>query len=187
MVVIYSGTIQDRPGDKRLVAYMVAVGSAPDERELTSYLAHELPEFMVPSAYVAMDALPLTPNGKVDRGKLPPPTRSRREALVAPGSETERRIADIWREVLNIDEVGIRDTFFDLGGNSLLVMRLANRLSTQFDREVAVADVFRSPTVAKLAKFVSAAGDEVDAAVDEGLRLAGQRRKRRTARRVPGR
>jgi aryl carrier-like protein len=114
---------------------------------------------MVPSAFVRLDSLPLTPNGKIDRKSLPAP-----EALqlgssrpyVAPQSELEVAIAEVWKDVLHVEQVGIHDNFFDLGGHSLLIAKIHLRLRDITDREVAVVDLFMHPTIEALAKHISA-------------------------------
>jgi len=144
---------EDSPGDKRLVAYVVAE-SAVSPEALRTGLKDRLPDYMVPSAFVVLESLPLTPNGKVDRSALPAPEGERQldGVYVAPGSELERRIAAIWCEVLGVDRVGIDDNFFELGGNSLLVMRLRRLLEKALGRELAVVDFFDYPTVRTLGR-----------------------------------
>jgi acyl carrier protein len=139
---------------------------------LRDYLRERLPEFMVPSAFVMLDAVPLTPNGKVDRKNLPSPV-ARPVALgggfVAPRSDIERQIARVWQEVLGVDTVGANDNFFDLGGHSLLMVRVHGRLFEIFKGDLSVVDLLRYPTVASLAAFVAAEADEsaVVAAIDD--------------------
>ena len=156
---------EDEPGDKRLTAYVVADAAAPPSAaELRAFAALKLPTYMVPSACVVMSALPLSPNGKVDRARLPAPdgTRQLDSTFVAPRSETEDRIAAVWRELLRVEHVGIRDNFFDLGGHSLLLVRVRARLAETFGPVVSLVDLFQYPTVESLAAFVggqAAAGD----------------------------
>jgi amino acid adenylation domain-containing protein len=145
---------EDTPGDKRLVAYVVAAhGAEINVPELRRFVRERVPEYMVPAAVVAMDALPLTPNGKIDRRALPAPGRDRAvdEAFVPPGTEVERAIAQIWTDLLKIENVGIHDNFFDLGGHSLLLVPLHNRLRQRFDSEVTLVDLFMFPTIHALA------------------------------------
>jgi acyl carrier protein len=146
---------EDTPGDKRLVAYIVPTVSTPDLEDLRQLLRSQLAEYMVPASFVVLDSFPLTSNGKIDRKALPAPTAERAGEISLPESEAERRVASIWSSILDLEEVGTRDTFFSLGGHSLLVMRLANQLAAAFDREVAVADIFRFPTVEHQARFLT--------------------------------
>jgi len=140
---------EDDRGEKRLVAYVV--GGA-DAEELRAGLRRALPEFMVPAAFVAMDALPQTPNGKLDRRALPAPRfDSAGGEYVAPRGETEAALAGIWSEVLGVERVGARDSFFHLGGHSLLAIRAASRISEAFGAEVTLDALFAHPTVEALA------------------------------------
>jgi acyl carrier protein len=123
---------EESPHDKRLVAYVVAVrGSTPSINELRQFLKQSLPEYMIPSVFVFLDALPLTPNGKVDRRALPAPDQSRPDVeapFVAPRTPVEETIAAIWREILGVEQVSVYDNFFDLGGHSLLVMQVIAKI-----------------------------------------------------------
>jgi amino acid adenylation domain-containing protein len=150
---------EDAPGDQRLTAYIVPRSGVPLEvRELREVLSTKLPEYMVPPAYVMLDAFPLTPNKKVDRKALPAPQGSAGVVPAAeyqpPGNETERRIADIWRELLRVERVGVTDNFFDLGGHSLLVVQLQSRLAESLQLQVTLVELFQYPTVGALAKWV---------------------------------
>ncbi|MEP6769656.1 MAG: amino acid adenylation domain-containing protein, partial [Acidobacteriota bacterium] len=147
---------EDQPGEARLVAYVVpdSKAGAGGPAEWRGFLARRLPEFMVPSAFVILDALPLTPSGKIDRTALPAPDALRPDLdtlFVAPRGPVESRIAAIWGEILGIERVGVHENFFDLGGHSLLAVRLVASLEKEFGRQVALATVFRAPTVAELA------------------------------------
>ena len=117
---------EERPGEKRLVAYLVSDSDpAPEPGALKSYLQGVLPDYMVPAAYVMLDAFPLGPNGKVDRKALPEPETSLgQETIVAPNTDTEALLTRIWAEVLRVDRVGIHDDFFDIGGDSLLTFQV---------------------------------------------------------------
>jgi amino acid adenylation domain-containing protein len=139
---------------------------------LRDYLRGQLPEYMVPSAFVMLDALPLTPNGKVDRKNLPSPVArpaALRGGFVPPRSGIEQQIARVWQEVLGVDTVGANDNFFDLGGHSLLMVRVHGRLFEIFKGNLSIVDLLRYPTVASLAAFVAAEVDEpgVAAAIDD--------------------
>jgi amino acid adenylation domain-containing protein len=148
----------DATGGKRLVAYVVPQqGAAPSPAALRELLQRDLPEFMIPSAYVSLAALPLTSNGKLDRKALPAPDQEAmtRRAYEAPASATERAIADIWQELLGLELVGRHDQFFELGGHSLLAVQLMARLRAKFGIEVSVRDVFAHPTLSMLASVAS--------------------------------
>ncbi|MEU8820498.1 amino acid adenylation domain-containing protein [Actinoplanes sp. NPDC048796] len=139
---------EDRPGDRRLVAYFVG-GAAP--ADLRRLLASELPDYMVPAAFVPLDELPQTPNGKLDRNALPEPDLSGGGAEEAPRTPQEEMLAGVFAEVLGVPGVGRRDDFFALGGHSLLAARVASRARTLFGADLSLRDVFDAPTVAGLA------------------------------------
>ncbi|OCC09073.1 Linear gramicidin synthase subunit D [Streptomyces sp. PTY087I2] len=145
---------EDTPGDKRLVAYCVpAPHREPAVAGLRDRLRDSLPDYMIPNWFVHLDALPLTPNGKVDRRALPAPDVPRQIAeggFTAPRTETERIVADIWREVLGLDQVGVHDDFFQLGGHSLLATRLVSRINKALGTDVTVRQLFEARTVAAL-------------------------------------
>ncbi len=150
------------PVDTRLVAYVVASGAgAPSREDLQAFLRGKLPDYMVPAAFVALDAFPLTPNGKIDRKALPAPEDARSvaaaAAFVAPRDETEIRIAAIWRDVLGLPpaaRVGVTDSFFDLGGHSLLAVRMMAEIERAFARKIPLVVLFESQTVEALARVV---------------------------------
>jgi amino acid adenylation domain-containing protein len=151
----------DPRGEPRLVAYVDAEGTVPDPGDLRAHLSGHVPNYMIPSVYVPVDALPLTPNGKVDLDALPDPsweTMSGGSEFVAPQTETERRIAEIWSGVLSVPEVGIHDNFFALGGHSLLAMQVMSRLSDELGATLALRAIFDAPTVLELAAEVERAG-----------------------------
>ena len=138
----------------RLVAYIVPTEQKPAVAELRSFLKEKLPEYMVPSAFVPLEALPLTPNGKVDRQVLPPPDGAKSQLnqdFVEPRSEIEQLLIQVWREVLKLDKLGVRDNFFELGGHSLLAIQVVSRVRDVFGKKVPLRDVFEAPTVAGLA------------------------------------
>jgi amino acid adenylation domain-containing protein len=140
---------EDVPGDKRLVAYVVGDVEA---EEVRAYLRGSLPEYMLPAAFVFMDALPLTPNGKVDRKALPAPEyASAEERYVAPRTPVEEVLAGIWAEVLRLERVGVEESFFDLGGHSLLATRMMSRVRELFGVELPLRALFEGPTVAQMA------------------------------------
>ena len=174
---------EDVPGYKRIVAYIVPTSQeSPPQKQskqaqlqaepvsqqqnsidglvlsLRSYLKARLPEYMVPSAFVVLEAFPVTPSGKVDRRALPAPERSRPEletVLVMPQSDAEQLIASVWQEVLQLEEVGIHDNFFDLGGNSLLLNQSAHKLAEIFGVQLSIVELFQYPTISALAQRLS--------------------------------
>ncbi|MBL1100668.1 non-ribosomal peptide synthase/polyketide synthase [Streptomyces coffeae] len=149
---------EDRPGAKRLVAYVVAADGAPvDGEHLRTHAADRLPDYMVPSAVVPLAALPLSRNGKVDRTALPAPAPAAERALSRPPrGAAERLTAALWAEVLGVEQVGAEDNFFALGGDSILSIRLTSRLREAFGRELSPRMVFTHPTVAALAAALGA-------------------------------
>ena len=153
------------PGDQRLVAYLVSRGSPPDPSALRERLKARLPEYMVPAHFVLLERMPHTPNGKVDRRALPAPDGSNGRAprlaaeCAPPASELESRLALLWKETLGLDRVGVEDNFFDLGGHSLLVVRLQRRMGEVTSRPVSLTDLFRFPTIRSLSRFLSGDGE----------------------------
>ena len=152
-----------RPGDgaplQRADAVPVELPTGP---ELRRWVGDRLPDYMVPSLFVTLDALPLTPNGKVDRKALPEPVATRAAVeveYVAPSNDLEGIISEVWREVLGVERVGIRDNFFELGGTSVRLASVHRLLSERLTRPVTVVDLFRYPTVAGLAEFLGTADD----------------------------
>ena len=150
---------EDRPGDQRLVAYVVpAERPAPAVTTLRRVLAEKLPGYMIPSGFVIMDALPLLSNGKVDRRGLPTPGPTRPDLLtpfVAPQTSVQEVLAGIWAEALGIDQVGIHDNFLELGGDSLSATRVISRVVSILQVEVPLRSLFESPTVADMAIVIA--------------------------------
>ena len=149
---------EDLPGDKSLAAYVVARHeSSPRAGELRQFLQSRLPEYMIPSTFVRLDALPLTPNGKIDRRSLPRPEKVRPEldeGYVAPRTLLEKTVADIWGALLGIDRVGVRDNFFELGGHSLLATQAISRLRALIPLDIPLRALFEHPTAESLAEAI---------------------------------
>ena len=147
-----------------LVAYAVATpGVTPSVHELRSFLSQTLPEYMVPSTFVAIDFLPLTPNGKLDRGALPQPDHGWFEServFVAPSTTVEKAVAQIWAEVLDVDRIGLYDKFFELGGHSLLASQVVSRAQRIFQVELPLRVVFDEQTVYDLARAITRVRNE---------------------------
>lgn len=165
VVVVYT----DDGGEQRLVAYVVArrqgskvaggqgESDALDPATLRTFLQQKLPEYMVPTAFVQLDALPLNPNGKVDRRALPMPEASAlplTQSFVPPRTSTEIAIAQIWSEILGIEQCGVHDNFFDLGGHSLLATQAVTRIRDRFQLDVSLQDFFQQPTIATMATTI---------------------------------
>jgi amino acid adenylation domain-containing protein len=186
---------EDRPGQKQLVAYLATGPERPAGllEDLRAFLRRRLPDYMQPGTFVFLAAMPLTPNGKVDRAALPAPQGERpdlRAEYVPPGDETEIAVAAVWQEVLGLERVGLHDNFFDLGGHSLLLIQIHDRLRERFGRDLPIVELFKHPTVGSLARHLSEepaavvlAGDAVRdraaksrAAVREGRFLKARRK-----------
>jgi amino acid adenylation domain-containing protein len=150
--------IENTPGQKFLVAYFVANDEpAPATDELRAYLKERLPDYMVPSVYVPLEAMPLTPHGKVDRTALPAPqlslSRSGRE-YIAPQNDLQQQLVDIWEELFKLHPIGITDNFFELGGHSLQMIMLVARVEERLGKKVAMAELFNDPTIEHLAGLI---------------------------------
>lgn len=148
---------EDTPGQKRLVAYITLREDASIQwSELRDHLKRVLPEHMVPSALVVMDALPMTPSGKLNRRALPVPAElSTSNDLEPPQGELEQRLLRIWSELLKLERIGRRDNFFDLGGHSLLVLKAISRINAAVGASLNVSDFYKHPTLAELAQRIS--------------------------------
>jgi amino acid adenylation domain-containing protein len=146
---------EDTPGDKHLVAYFVPLEETPATvGELRNFLKEKLPEYMVPSAFVVLEAMPLTPNGKVNRRALPAPeqtTLAPSESFAASRDALESQLVTIWENVLGVRPIGIRHSFFELGGNSLVAVRLMQRIEQAFGKHLSIATLFQAPTIEQLA------------------------------------
>ncbi|NHZ84128.1 AMP-binding protein, partial [Massilia sp. CCM 8695] len=145
---------EDRPGDKRLVAYLTAHGDAPASDTLRRHIAAQLPDYMVPSAFVPLATMPMNPNGKLDRKALPAPVYGADSEQAAPRNASEAALVRIWCEVLGVEQAGIHDNFFMLGGHSLLATRLVSRIRAELRCELPVRALFEAPTIAQLAERV---------------------------------
>ncbi|HEX8116014.1 MAG TPA: amino acid adenylation domain-containing protein, partial [Pyrinomonadaceae bacterium] len=148
----------DGDGKKRLAAYVVSNGGGrPSAAELREHLRASLPEYMVPSSFTPLEALPLTPNGKVDRRRLPAPEPAHAEtedAYVEPRTAVEEVVAGIWKHVLKVERVGVRDNFFDLGGHSLLATSVVSRVAESLRVNVPLRSMFEAPTVEQFCRAV---------------------------------
>jgi amino acid adenylation domain-containing protein len=173
---------EEASGDKRLVGYVVPRDGEVPEDELRAFLLTSLPESMVPWSFVTLAALPVTPNGKLDRAALPAPSAPSSEtaalAYVAPRNDLERAIGAVWCEVLGRERVGVEESFFRIGGNSLLLARLQTRLRLALGRDIPMVELFRHPTIAGLAKSLGAVAPGVEER--EGREARGERVRART-------
>ena len=160
---------EDVPGDKRLVAYIIPNQDwASTISDIRSFLLTKLPQYMIPSAFVLLDTMPLTPNGKVDRRALPAPDLSRQEleaTFVAPRNEVERQLIKIWEEILGVQPIGVKDNFFEIGGHSILAVKLFWQIEKTFNKNLPLAILFQSGTVEALAKIIC----QKDLAVNKAL------------------
>jgi acyl carrier protein len=164
-------TREQAPGDKYLVAYVVANHDQTiTVSELRDFLKQRVPNYMLPSDFMFLDSLPLTPNSKIDHDKLPLPDDQPelRDAFVAPRTQVEKQLAAIWSAVLQLEQVGIDDNFFDLGGHSLLATQIVSRAREAFHVDLTVRSLFENPTLAGLAVHIADA------------RLKGLRRRNET-------
>ena len=153
---------QDAPGEKKLVAYVVAKKDDCSTTELRAFLAQKLPAYMLPSAFVVLDVLPLSPNGKLDRAALPAPQTPAAEnsnAPISPQSEMELKIAEIWRRVLGLQQVSVKDNFFDVGGDSLQLLEAHAELQKVIDSDLTMTDLFEYTTISALAQHLTGKGD----------------------------
>lgn len=150
---------EDIPGNKRLIAYFVANSQqVPSQSQLRDFLQDKLPDYMIPVAFVFLDALPLNPNGKVDRRHLPAPELVRQEIkenFVAPRNQLEMQLTEIWQQVLGISSIGVKDNFFELGGNSLLAMRFLIALNLRLNKTLPITTFLESQTIEQLANVLT--------------------------------
>lgn len=176
-LVMVRGEDKEQP---RLIAYAVReAGAALSIAELQQHLRKQLPDYMVPSGFVILDQIPLTVSGKVDRQALPDVDHEHSDLAanyVGPRSETESVITQIWQQVLDVKKLGIHDNFFDLGGHSLLMVQVYNKLREAFHKDVPMVELFRNPTIATLSRYFSG-----DAAPILSLKKTQERANRRVA------
>ncbi|WP_198299658.1 MupA/Atu3671 family FMN-dependent luciferase-like monooxygenase [Tumebacillus avium] len=173
---------EDASGEKMIAAYVVKKGTAEHSaQDLQNALAALLPAYMVPSYVMFLDAMPLTPNGKVDRKALPNPVQDRakmQKVYVAPQSQMEQTLSQLWQDVLRIDRVGVHDNFFELGGHSILAVQVHGKIKETLGVDVPVVQLFQYPTIAGLAKYLNETdrGEQDHALVQKGLGRAESRR-----------
>ena len=163
---------QDTSGNKYLCAYVVISGEVT-WGALRDYLAEHVPGYLVPSAFVTLETLPRTPTGKVDRSALPAvghEDKQTQRAFIAPRTETEQTLADVWAQVLGVERIGVDDSFFELGGHSLLATQVVSRIRVVFHIEISLRTMFESPTLGGMAVKIDQARAASDA---ESERIAG--------------
>ena len=166
-------TYEEIEGKKFLVAYVSHGDADCNVARLSDGLRERLPAYMVPSRYVRLSAFPKTINGKIDRDQLPPPSTAiaaRSEGVVAARTPLETQLVSLWREVLNVPEIGIHDDFFALGGSSLLVTRVITQIKTTLDAEIPVRDFFANPTIASIARHLQSLSGESAESIDDAER-----------------
>src|SRR5262249_2256003 len=165
---------EDRPGDKRLVGYVTeSVTSAVEPAAVRAMLAKRLPAYMVPVAVIVVAALPLTVNGKLDTRALPAPDYQSADYYRAPTNAVEETLAGVYAQVLGVERVGVDDSFFDLGGDSLSAMRLIAAINKSLDVQLTVRAVFEALTVAQLASRIGGGGGGLEPLVAVGRPAVG--------------
>ncbi|MCG8313629.1 MAG: LLM class flavin-dependent oxidoreductase [Pseudomonadales bacterium] len=177
---------EDTPGDQRLVAYYVPEeGANVDDSVVKESLARSIPEFMVPSLFVELQAFPLTPNGKIDRRALPAPVVGASSVeYVAPEGDVENQVVEIWKELLGVEQVGVNENFFEIGGHSLLAVQVLNKLRSKFSKPIQMTDLFRFTTVKAISDFIANGDAGESKALDQSqaraeARKASMNRRRR--------
>jgi amino acid adenylation domain-containing protein len=170
-----------KSGGQRLVAYITrAQEGAPAAGELRAFLKETLPDYMVPSAFVVLESMPTTASGKIDRRALPVGVDAQAletgAEFLMPRTEIEQALADIWRQVLGAEKVGVYDNFFDLGGHSLLMARVHAAVQETVGREIPIVELFRYPTISALARYLSDGGDSLATAAQKGQERAQRQR-----------
>ncbi|MCH7976303.1 MAG: non-ribosomal peptide synthetase, partial [Bacteroidetes bacterium] len=181
---------EDSPGNHRLVGYCTPQnGRVPSREELRAFLSESLPDYMVPTDFVALDAFPMTPNRKLDRKALPEPRQSQTVIPLPTNGEPvthtviEKQLLAVWEDVLGVHDMHPESNFFDLGGHSLLAMQVQVRLREAHGHDVRIVDLFRFPTVRALAEHLNESGEEersdtVNEGADRGARRAALLRRR---------
>ncbi|MEH1773540.1 amino acid adenylation domain-containing protein [Nostoc sp.] len=164
---------EEIPGNKRLVAYVVAHSQAtPTTSELRQFLSNKLPGYMVPAAFVMLESLPLTPNGKVDRRALPDPDLHQELSdYVIPNTEIEKIIAGIWQKALELEKVGIYNNFFELGGHSLLLIQINQQLQERFGLQLSIVDMFNYSTIHTLSQYLNTKFNQEDTFTEKSSRI----------------
>lgn len=158
-------TRTDKQGEKQLVAYITVHQEQPTPDNLREFLNQNLPDYMVPAAFVILEALPLTPSGKVNRRELPKPTVisfSQQNNFIAPRNDTEKGMAKIWSQILDVQPIGVFDNFFELGGTSLSAIYLMAEIRKQFAKDLPLATVLTNPTIAELSNILHLSSDSFD-------------------------
>ncbi len=170
---------QDAFGNLRLVGYVVPEpGQKPPVESLRSFVGERLPDYMVPAVFVTMESFPLTHNDKIDRGALPEPDGTRpemEEVYVSPSTTSEKSLSDIWCRVLGLDRVGTNDNFFDLGGSSILAVRIIASIQEELGIEIPVVKLFQYPNISLMAKYLSQ--NQSDEPSYEDIQKRAQRRR----------
>ncbi len=169
--------------DNVIVAYLVARSSQFLISSLREFMQEKLPDYMVPGLFMFLDTLPLNPNGKVDRALLPEPKRDREQTqnhYIAPSTEVEQQIANVWGRLLKIDKIGVNDNFFDLGGHSLLLVQVQNKLKELVGKEIPLVEMFRHPTVSSLANYFTQLTQTLKQVDQEDFSEVKERARKRT-------
>ena len=169
---------EDVPGERRLVAYVVPERAALDAARLRAHLKERLPDYMVPTAIVQLDAMPLTANGKVDRRALPAPDRDAAptaSATVTARTHAEKQVSEIWEEIFHRPQIGVTENFFDLGGHSILAVKLMAKIRRVFGKQLPLNALFEAPTIAQLAKHVEDAERTLGRHTLVSIQAAGSR------------
>ncbi|RKZ73416.1 MAG: non-ribosomal peptide synthetase, partial [Gammaproteobacteria bacterium] len=168
---------EDQPGDKRLIAYIVPKTQEIMHSTLRQFLKEKLPDYMVPSAFVELEAMPLTPNGKVDRRAFPAPgqTQEDHKNFVAPQDKLEQQLANLWEKVLHVHPIGRHDNFFERGGHSLLAVTLLAQIEKAFGKGLSMMTIFQAPTIAQFADILREQGYKVTWRALEVIQPQGSR------------